>query len=465
MSIIHKHGNRRSIDGIFSPKKITFLSSVSLNFSELYSAFSKLSRLIGISLIMLSANLYALADREDYDLDGDGLIEIHDTEDFLAIPNVYKAKDATLYGMTVGCPEEGCSGYELVDDIDLFGVQFRHYSNRFFYGQIFEGNNHSISGIVSTSIGTASLFNHIKKTVIKNLKLESVFMQGEDGYIGPLVNTAQNSLFVNVEVAGYLASDHYIAGLVSSAHSSTFANCRFQGTMDAKPTATISGLVTFGRNIEIYSSFAKVAIPSGLGPSMIGGLIHGKSAVGVRENTIKASFAELRYSMGSRAPDIYGLTKWDSPRIEDSYIIHHDTGSKQSKIKYYYGEQGGSSKTLPLALLQMSERECTLGETEEDCEVLKHTNGWDVHVDQGAKQVWNIEYSRVAPTINSNLMFDSGGWLEACEDTCDEVIGFLLRKSGPENAEEQAAGSVGQAFIMLFLALYSVRRLRRFGNT
>jgi hypothetical protein len=60
---------------------------------------------------------YAEPHRSDYDLDNDGLIEINDLSDLNEIRNNLDGK--SLYGSSKGCPEEGCSGFELTQDLDF----------------------------------------------------------------------------------------------------------------------------------------------------------------------------------------------------------------------------------------------------------------------------------------------------------------------------------------------------------
>ncbi|MFY0642459.1 MAG: hypothetical protein JXR16_15495 [Bermanella sp.] len=60
---------------------------------------------------------YAESNRSDYDLDNDGLIEINDLFDLDEIRNNLDGK--SFYGSSVGCPKEGCSGFELTRNLDF----------------------------------------------------------------------------------------------------------------------------------------------------------------------------------------------------------------------------------------------------------------------------------------------------------------------------------------------------------
>lgn len=71
------------------------------------------------SVIILPA--YAENNREDYDLDDDGLIEINDLQDLNEIRN--NANGASLYQSSIGCelgqPRPYCAGFELTADLDF----------------------------------------------------------------------------------------------------------------------------------------------------------------------------------------------------------------------------------------------------------------------------------------------------------------------------------------------------------
>ncbi|AJQ97652.1 hypothetical protein [Gynuella sunshinyii] len=79
-----------------------------------------------VALTCFSVSPVHAAERQDYDLDDDGLIEIEDLQDLNEIRNNYDTvglfelfQGHTLYGVSTGCPESGCRGYELVADLDF----------------------------------------------------------------------------------------------------------------------------------------------------------------------------------------------------------------------------------------------------------------------------------------------------------------------------------------------------------
>jgi hypothetical protein len=80
---------------------------------------AKMLRHYFAALVLLSASApaWSAGDREDYDINKNGLIEIYDLEDLNEIRNDLTGR--TLYGHSAGCPDEGCFGVELMADLDF----------------------------------------------------------------------------------------------------------------------------------------------------------------------------------------------------------------------------------------------------------------------------------------------------------------------------------------------------------
>ena len=68
-------------------------------------------------LSVVSASAFAAGNRIDYDVDNDGLIEIYDLADLDEIRR--NLDGSSLYGVSTGCPETGCNGFELMADLDF----------------------------------------------------------------------------------------------------------------------------------------------------------------------------------------------------------------------------------------------------------------------------------------------------------------------------------------------------------
>ena len=174
----------------------------------------------------------------DIDEDDDGLIEIHSVDDLNAIRyqpdgSGYKASRNDTK-ITVGCPETGCIGYELVQDLDVDDAmrfadwqpigyiapsgdadECNHPSNRCFSG-IFDGNNHTISNlrIDKSDTDNVGLFAALADGAqVKNVNLANVSVEGRFG-VGSLV--AYNAGEIDNSYAdGTITGERDVGGLVA----------------------------------------------------------------------------------------------------------------------------------------------------------------------------------------------------------------------------------------------------------
>ena len=134
--------------------------------------------LLCLSLLLPAFSLFAQSERVDFDLDDDGLIEINDLFDLDEIRN--HLDGSALYGLNTGCPELGCNGFELsqnldfdsdgngqVNAMDVLGAHFTPIST---FTSIFEGNGYVIYNLsVNTSNSVNGLFGRTDGASIQNL--------------------------------------------------------------------------------------------------------------------------------------------------------------------------------------------------------------------------------------------------------------------------------------------------------
>jgi hypothetical protein len=239
--------------------------------------------LTALGLLALSHFSYA-AEREDYDLDDDGLIEIQDLHDLDDIRNNFtlvgdtsfsfaEIRGATLYGSNMGCPESGCQGYELVNDLnfdsnnngqfdsaDQFWNEGKGWDPIGNFGKKlvteFNGNGHSIfnltinrpgepfmgmfayaelahlhdftlTGNLVTGAESGGLLGYSWKTVFENIRLD-LTIQGENAgaecqskcephYLGGVVGIADESSFSQIIAKVKIAGLDRLGGLVGRA--------------------------------------------------------------------------------------------------------------------------------------------------------------------------------------------------------------------------------------------------------
>ena len=148
-----------------------------------------------------------VADMNDADEDGDGLIEIYTIEDLNNIRGNLEGLRGNLQGIT----SENFKGYELMTDLDFkapesyaSGVVNTSYTNgegwepignsTDWFSKEFEGNGYTISNLFINrpSTGYIGLFGHTSTALIKNVGLEEVNVKGSYG-VGGLVGLNRNS--------------------------------------------------------------------------------------------------------------------------------------------------------------------------------------------------------------------------------------------------------------------------------
>ena len=287
----------------------------------------------------------------DYDSDDDGLIEIDSLAQLNAIRHdrggdggptadgktAYEAafSDAVDW---MGCNDlQGCSGYELTDDLDFdtngngmadSGDTFWNngagwtpiggegstssgslFSLQFPYLSIFEGNGHTISHLfIDTDTAVLSgLFGYTFLASIRNLGLIDVDVDvGSTGLVAGLV--AFNSAEIRTStVTGQVSGKENVGGLVGINHfigevRGCYATSRVTGEDD------VGGLVGDNRGI-LAASYATGQVS---GVTEAGGLVGNNQLDG----EIQASYATGPVSAASNAGGLVGL---DAGTLTNSY--------------------------------------------------------------------------------------------------------------------------------------------------
>ena len=160
------------------------------------------------------------------DSNGNGLIDIANAEQ---LNNVRYNSGGTSYitsdsgtGNTVGCPANGCSGYELINDIDLSGYAnwdpiIGTFGRNREFSATFDGNNNIIRNlIIDRTTDNIGLFRVLLNATVSNLKIMNIKIQGGNT-IGALAGGAFDSNLSNIELIGddsQASSDAEIIGNV-----------------------------------------------------------------------------------------------------------------------------------------------------------------------------------------------------------------------------------------------------------
>ncbi|MFO1370787.1 MAG: hypothetical protein U1F46_17540 [Marinagarivorans sp.] len=353
----------------------------------------------------------AAAGRANYDVDGDGLIEIQSVEDFVSIKNTFGS--AKLYGENTGCPSGGCTGYELMADLDFsfVGNSMTSHSPISLYGVIFEGNGHSLKNIreLTTVTDYMGTFSALTNSVVRNLIIDNININNTSGlYTGALAGQVLDSKLINVRASGTVGGNHYTGGLVGTINGTTILGCHFSGVI--KPVSVGAGLQKGGlvgssqRSI-IYASSSEGRFDLATTPNPnydLGGLI----GVAWGNEIVVASsarFANKNVSaLGNFAVDarLY---------IENSYVVYEDADANKKTaavIRFYSrGDQQPKQQSF-INNLSPSELKCPTSTWDERCSVPALLDGWDRYEDSIGQKVWDFGKSGEYPKIRADLIFD-----------------------------------------------------------
>ncbi len=216
------------------------------------------------TVMALSAAPAMAAERIDYDINDNGLIEIEDLQDLNEIRNnitflgnvdtgPQELHGNTLYGFNDGCPQDGCNGYELVKDLnfdtngngeldseDVYWNEGKgwdpigSFSTKFV--SEFNGNGHALFNLAMNRPGETfvGLFAYSESSHFHDFTLTANLITGAEsgGIIGYSWKTKFENLHLDVVIAGVPVEGDceakcepiQIGGIVGVADESDFNN-------------------------------------------------------------------------------------------------------------------------------------------------------------------------------------------------------------------------------------------------
>lgn len=387
-----------------------------------------------LTFIFFSLSVYAESGRSDYDLDNDGLIEINDLSDLDEIRNNLDGK--SLYDSSVGCPEEGCSGFELTQNLDFdtskndkndesdsywnanadgvgegwepIGKDGAVFKAKF-YGNQFEILNLYINRSSEDSLG---LFGRVSDAEIKGVGLVGplTYIKGRNN-VGILIGLIEGGSIVSQaytsgKVEGYTS----VGGLVGRIEKESNIKFSFSagGVTGSHELGGLAGYV--GENIDIKSTYSTSAVN---GKYQAGGLIGAL----YRDNVVSDSFSVGKVggliNIGGLIGNNYSWTSSPQNRIKNSFWAIDSSGQvASSKSHSNMGYQG-----YPISVLQCfiseegsSSENCLLPEVSDPIKKKSHPLlSWDQELIDGVE--WKFGASNQLPTltISRSLHRDSDG--------------------------------------------------------
>ncbi len=231
----------------------------------------------------------------DYDLDDDGLIEVTTPAQLNAIrwdpagTGTPGSGDATSYydafvgGQhdAMGCPDSGCSGYELAADInldtnasgqpdsgDLYWNNGAGWEPISSYSARLEGNGHAISNLhIDRNQNYVGLFGELTySAAVNRLHLDNVDITGGDYNTGALVGLSYAPVS-HSSSTGKISGDGWVGGLIGeTTNQVTYSYSK----VDITATGRVAGGLVGYTNSTITHSFATGQID---GARRVGGLV------------------------------------------------------------------------------------------------------------------------------------------------------------------------------------------------
>ena len=208
-----------------------------------------------------------------HDLDGDGAVDSHEL--------VIDAGDVSSYQAAypdamadMGCPDTGCIGYELSNDLDLSGWNWTPIIGNGGYNRgydaIFEGNGLTISNLYLNAIdeGYLGLFEAIDYDgVVRNVVLSSANVTG--GYYSGVLVGRNHGTVSNVTVSGTMTGDDYAGGLAGINHNGAITNS--SSSVMVTGDKFLGGLVSSNMSGTITNSSSSGTVT---GNKFVGGLAY-----------------------------------------------------------------------------------------------------------------------------------------------------------------------------------------------
>ena len=208
------------------------------------------------------------------------------------------------------------------------GEGFGATSHTAYFEGIFDGQGHTISGLVRTAYwkGHMGLFGDAPNATVKNVHVTDSYLSG--GEVGGIVGSGSGILLEDVSFQGQIRATTYAGGIVASAQStkSIVRNASFTGTLISENTTVeyVGGIMSIGYGtIEDCSVNASLKAASDIGGIHGGGFSY--------DLTIRR--CSFRGSATSTEGSVSGITGGCTGKnylIENCYSLADLTAAKQA---------------------------------------------------------------------------------------------------------------------------------------
>ena len=387
----------------------------------------------------------------DYDTDGDGLIGVSKLAQLDAMRHdldgngdagteaAYAAAFPSPFDR-MGCGVNGCSGYELVANLDFdtdgdgaVDSDDNYWNDGdgwvpigwdstdevdFSFNTTFDGNQHTLSNLFTAGRGYSGLFGRIGRSgVVRDVTLSDVNVSGTE-VAGALVGENQG-LLIGIQSSGQVSGELHVGGLVG--YNTGFvvyshATGRVTSDRDA------GGLVGYHQSNLISASYATGPVTG----APAGGLV-GTIGTPFQEATIRASYATGSVD-GSPAGGLVGHV-YDEGMISASYATGRVSGGSR-KSGLVGDDEGGTVTNSYWDTRTSGQGSGSPGSGRTTSQLQSPTGysgiygSWNVDLDEDNMNdaPWNFGTSSQYPALRADRDGD--------DDAMWEEFGYQLR-SGP----------------------------------
>lgn len=133
-----------------------------------------------------------------------------------------------------GSVKSDVSGFKVWTPIGAYYTYFKG---------VFDGQNHTISGLYCSDKDKVGLFSNTDSATIKNVILEDSYMCATRQMCGGIIGTATKSTITNCINKGTISGKQHIGGIVGYLYGGTVKNCRNEGLISLNNSHNFGGLI------------------------------------------------------------------------------------------------------------------------------------------------------------------------------------------------------------------------------
>lgn len=463
-------------------------------------------------LLSASGQLLATEPREDYDLDDNGLIEINSLQELNAMREYRNSESEFNLSSALGCPDTGCTGFELTTDLDFdtngdgvidandeywnegagwapigdtefgtFGTTFdgnNHiirnlYINRpeseepvGLFGKLYWGNSHirnlAVAGSLTSVTGNTDvgiLIGRVIRGDVTNVSSSGTVhgVSNVGGLVGSIKLEANDKRTISscYSTADVSASDSVAGGLIGYNNANDVSACFALGNVTADTKA--GGLIGEIVNMSITNTYASGDVSA---TDIAGGLIGSQSSGNLNRS----------YAMGNvSASDSAGVAGGLIGQANDSSVSHSHWTTETGQ-QYLFGSGTLIGTSTGNSSYSRAVLSCPVAADDTDCTTdatLYQTWGEDTYTmeDETVVAYWNFGTSSQMPVLTAHgyvLRDSDGDGIWDFNDTYpDDPSNTEPKSSDDTDTDDNTSKSSGGGSLAWLLGMMSLMLLRR----